>query len=421
MNTQKKRLSFILVISLAFTMCLVFSFWVELFPVASQDVSDLRAFYLVTPVSPFLYPMYPGTAQVGAILDHKYPNPTKDGTLVAYNGEAYRCYDNPTPTPGYCSDGGSWMQYDSHAGNDYDVKYVPVFAAADSTHVIAAGWNNPQYHDAICGLYVKLGHKVGTTISDNFYTAYCHLSVIAVSVGESIDIKHGDIIGMSGNTGNSSGPHIHFQVSKASTGKDTDWHTIIDPYGWQPVPSAEVTTDPLEQFGYQQQQTLWIVEPDVSEGSMTLPSGAGNALPLPTIPTSGVNIDDYAYLWTPSAPPPPTLPNFQTSSGCWKASSQVSGSYNEFYLYYDTNSSGCWAKWYLPTEMASGKYDVYVHMVPIVSVNPPRTDSALYEVYANNSKVAEILVNQRALGEDYLTGTPNVQRGWIYIGNYQFT
>lgn len=54
------------------------------------------------------------------------------------------------------------------------------------------------------GNYVKIKH------AENFITLYGHLNKILCAVGQSV--KRGKIIGLSGNTGNSTGPHIHWEM-----------------------------------------------------------------------------------------------------------------------------------------------------------------------------------------------------------------
>lgn len=77
---------------------------------------------------------------------------------------------------------------------------TPVYAA-DSGFVVYAGWNDQGY-----GKLVIIDHRNG------FMTYYAHLSVIKVAVGMSV--RKGQIIGLSGSTGRSTGPHLHFEIRK---------------------------------------------------------------------------------------------------------------------------------------------------------------------------------------------------------------
>jgi murein DD-endopeptidase MepM/ murein hydrolase activator NlpD len=72
-----------------------------------------------------------------------------------------------------------------------------IYAALDGT-VTYAGWQEGY------GKFIKLKH------SDGLETAYGHCSVINVKVGQSV--KKGEKIGEVGNTGKSTGPHLHFEV-----------------------------------------------------------------------------------------------------------------------------------------------------------------------------------------------------------------
>lgn len=58
------------------------------------------------------------------------------------------------------------------------------------------------------GNYIVVQHSNGT------YTRYAHLSKVSVSVGESV--SKGEKIGASGNTGHSTGPHLHFQIERSN-------------------------------------------------------------------------------------------------------------------------------------------------------------------------------------------------------------
>lgn len=77
----------------------------------------------------------------------------------------------------------------------------PVVAAAAGTVTFAGG-------DPCCsyGLYVIVKHAEG------YSTLYAHLASIAVSVGQVV--ARGTVLGRSGNTGFSTGPHLHFEIRK---------------------------------------------------------------------------------------------------------------------------------------------------------------------------------------------------------------
>ena len=75
----------------------------------------------------------------------------------------------------------------------------PVFAA-DSGVVVYAGWSNFGY-----GNLIVIDHGNG------WQTAYAHLNSIAVTCGQSV--YQGGFIGQLGTTGNSTGPHLHFEMS----------------------------------------------------------------------------------------------------------------------------------------------------------------------------------------------------------------
>jgi len=109
---------------------------------------------------------------------------------------------------GYKQGGGMWSS-GSHTGIDFHAGMnTPVHSVA-AGEVVEAG-NGGAY-----GNNIVIKHKDGT------YTQYGHLNSIGVSVGQ--QVKPGQQIGLSGSTGNSSGPHLHFEArTSAEYGSDID-------------------------------------------------------------------------------------------------------------------------------------------------------------------------------------------------------
>lgn len=95
---------------------------------------------------------------------------------------------------------------EAHKGIDIDAKVgSPVKAVMDGK--VESIENSQTY-----GMKITIDH------GNEYKTVYAHMSEIKVSEGD--EIKAGDIIGLSGNTGMSTGPHLHFEVQRY--GKDLD-------------------------------------------------------------------------------------------------------------------------------------------------------------------------------------------------------
>jgi murein DD-endopeptidase MepM/ murein hydrolase activator NlpD len=88
-----------------------------------------------------------------------------------------------------------------HYGQDFIVPYgTSVYATGDGT-ILESGWNGGGF-----GNYIIIDHGYG------LQSTYGHLSQIKVSKGT--NVKRGDVIGLSGNSGTSSGPHLHYQIDQ---------------------------------------------------------------------------------------------------------------------------------------------------------------------------------------------------------------
>jgi len=109
---------------------------------------------------------------------------------------------------GYKAGGAVWSS-GSHTGVDFHAASgTPVHAVGSGT-VVEAGWG---------GSY---GNNIVIRMNDGTYTQYGHLSSIGVSVGQTV--TPGQQIGLSGATGNVTGPHLHFEArTTPEYGSDID-------------------------------------------------------------------------------------------------------------------------------------------------------------------------------------------------------
>lgn len=124
-------------------------------------------------------------------LRPKFVMPVKDHMLSAYFGQA----------------GVNWMSI--HTGIDFPVdRGTSVMAATDGTV-------RTQFNTAY-------GNMAIVTAADGTETWYCHLSSTRIRSGS---VQAGDVIAYSGDTGNSTGPHLHFEVRPGGG-------AAIDPLPW---------------------------------------------------------------------------------------------------------------------------------------------------------------------------------------------
>ncbi|WP_254552395.1 M23 family metallopeptidase [Kitasatospora sp. MMS16-BH015] len=134
------------------------------------------------------------------------PEPTPRQTAAAPPG-----YALPVEAPGlsaaYGSAGTHWAA--RHTGIDFPVaKGTPVRAVTDGT--VSARWN-PAY-----------GYMAAVTAPDGTRTWYCHLGTYRLRRGQ---VRAGEVIAYSGSSGNSTGPHLHFEVHPDHGGP-------VDPLPW---------------------------------------------------------------------------------------------------------------------------------------------------------------------------------------------
>lgn len=116
--------------------------------------------------------------------------------------------ENPNVTTQYRASGASWSS-GYHTGSDFQAASGTSVRSIGPGTVVSAGWS---------GSY---GNEVVIQHSDGMYSQYAHLSSLEVSAGQTV--TGGQQIGLSGSTGNSTGPHLHFEVRTGpSYGSDVD-------------------------------------------------------------------------------------------------------------------------------------------------------------------------------------------------------
>ncbi|MBS2535836.1 M23 family metallopeptidase [Catenulispora sp. NF23] len=136
-----------------------------------------------------------------AEMSQKYFLPVQDYVLTAGFGQA----------------GDRWVNL--HTGQDFAVPVgTKVVAVTDGT-VIESGWAGPY------------GYRIVVQHPDGSQTWYCHLSVMKVRSGK---VAAGQIIALSGDTGNTTGPHLHLEYHPPGP---------ADPGNG--VPGASTAVDPM--------------------------------------------------------------------------------------------------------------------------------------------------------------------------------
>lgn len=232
-------------------------------------------------------------------------------------GRPIACYTQPG-SQGQC------LWYDSHNGNDFSLNYEPVLAPTEG-QVIRAGWQNWNDRQAGYGLHLIIAHANG------YETRYGHLS--ALTVITNVTVSRGQIIGTSGNTGYSSGPHLHFEVRLNGT--------ATDPFGG-------AGADWLWQDGLWDAQGRWVGQPEPHYGAPLVvdddnPQQVGDPNDDPYF-TKG-----HGGIGGASCPPDSCPYWYRDTSTGWDG--------DMLYTYILGTTSDYWARWSPPHH---GLYDVQV-------------------------------------------------------------
>jgi murein DD-endopeptidase MepM/ murein hydrolase activator NlpD len=171
---------------------------------------------------PLLQAPLDGTPWTGNLFDHQYP----------------RSFSDPDSAfASYCGGGNRAGGINGHNGYDWVVPVgTPLLAVADGTINFAGAERSffcPLLSREVSGLWMQL--ETRSPHGERFWAQYGHLSQLVAVTGQSV--RAGDTIGLSGNTGCSTGPHLHLQVLREFTNQERGFGVtsaeVLDPYGWQ--------------------------------------------------------------------------------------------------------------------------------------------------------------------------------------------
>lgn len=335
----------------------------------------------VQTATPILIVPYYGAKRVTSYFDHEYPNWQINSRIALYDGRVAR-YENGAC--GWNSAGlaiayrtepngaGDCIWYDGHAGYDYALAYEPVLAAADGT-VTTARWSNWNNRYSGYGLHLRVAHAGG------YETIYGHFSALAVITNT--QVMQGQIIGTGGNTGNSTGAHLHFEVR-------LDGYPV-DPYGGpeSPVLWSDGEWNALGQWvGQASPQFIatYVVDDDNPE-QVNDP----NDDPLFSIGKGGLGGETC---------PPSDCPSW------WRVTDTRFNGGDMRYTYVHGNVPDYWAVWHPP---APGMYDVQV-WIPYKNAT---TWAARYTLLPSDGRTPSkvMIVDQWGVSDR-----------WISLGVYAF-
>jgi murein DD-endopeptidase MepM/ murein hydrolase activator NlpD len=176
-------------------------------------------------VPPLFDKPFTGNYAVTNIFDHDEPLSTTDRNdfQLSTCGQKIR-----TPMRG-------------HNGYDFPMPLgTPILAVSEGAIALAGlepPIDCPALGKRVSGLSVVI--RVRATPAITIDAIYGHLDSVNVKFGDSVRV--GDVVGFSGNTGCSTGPHLHFAAARVFGRRG---EVMIDPYGWNGTGSDPWAVDP---------------------------------------------------------------------------------------------------------------------------------------------------------------------------------
>jgi murein DD-endopeptidase MepM/ murein hydrolase activator NlpD len=231
------------------------------------------------------------TGRINSWFDHIFPDYGTNITVTIWNGAIYTNTDTEQLNAKNCDRGVNC--YNGHNGIDIRNTETHEAIYPVATGVVTGTVINCTVGITTCG--GGYGNQVWIDHGFGYASHYGHLDTVSVTVGTKITDTLHLPLGVMGNTGNSTGIHLHFSLY-LDKNKDRIWSSneVVDPYGWFGTYQDPWSMPDL----YLWKNPLWTQQPVGSDGgSLTSPSGQVTIVFPPNIISSNLTVE----LW--DAPP----------------------------------------------------------------------------------------------------------------------
>lgn len=245
--------------------------------------------------------------------------------LLSFKGESKAQAAAFLISPYYGNESINQGYHGGHPAYDYSLTYQPVLAAASGTVTRVQWYNNtPECHQSPSNTACGYGLHIYIRHNNNYVSRYAHLSSTAFNLNTtSAPVNDGVVIGTSGHTGWSTGPHLHFEVKDASGGN-------ANPYALNLWKDGQAAGHPLPPLA----SGTEIIVDDNTTNSAGFSKGRG-----------GIFNNNC---------PPNTCPYWYHYTGI--------GYGNDMYAtFVNGNVVDYWARWQPSLPSGGGIYEVFVH------------------------------------------------------------
>jgi murein DD-endopeptidase MepM/ murein hydrolase activator NlpD len=202
----------------------------------TQSVEDAEALPKPT-IAPFRFVLpTPGAEPVSGWRPPLYPVPWAVSAYDHFYFARPIAADNVNwPLAEYRYGGVFFAPNIVHTGVDIDAEEDTPILATGAGRVVSADWGLfsqvPGNISDPYGQAVVLKHDFGYK-GESLYTVYAHMSKIIAVVGQHVET--GDVLGLVGDTGVTTGPHLHFEVRVG----DNDFYNTYNPELWMAPPQG---------------------------------------------------------------------------------------------------------------------------------------------------------------------------------------